>query len=115
MKSSAGSLLNLINDILDFSKAEAKKLQLDRVDFALRDLLDDTVRVLAVRAQQKGLELACRVVSDVPDRLVGDPERLRRIVVNLVGNAIKFTDHGEVVLNASVESKSAEDVVMIFR
>jgi PAS domain S-box-containing protein len=114
VKSSAGSLLNLINDILDFSKAEARKLQLDRVDFELRDLLDDTVRVLAVRAQQKGLELACRVVSDVPDRLVGDPERLRRIVVNLVGNAIKFTEHGEVVLNARVESKSAEDVVISF-
>ena len=74
VKSSAASLLNLINDILDFSKAEAKKLELDRVDFALRDLLDDTVRVLAVRAQQKGLELACHVVRDVPDALVGDPD-----------------------------------------
>jgi PAS domain S-box-containing protein len=114
VKSSAGSLLNLINDILDFSKAEAKKLELDRIDFALRDMLEDTVRVLAVRAQQKGLELACHVVPEVPDALVGDPERLRRIVVNLVGNAIKFTESGEVVLNASVESKSSEEVVLHF-
>ncbi len=114
VKSSAGSLLNLINDILDFSKAEAKKLELDRIDFALRDVLEDTVRVLAIRAQQKGLELACHVLPEVPDALVGDPERLRRIVMNLVGNAIKFTEIGEVVLNASVESRSGEEVVLHF-
>ena len=114
VKSSAGSLLNLINDILDFSKAEAKKLELDHVNFALRDLLEDTVRVLAIRAQQKGLELACHVEQGVPDTLVGDPERLRRIVVNLVGNAIKFTESGEVVLNASVESRTSDDVVVHF-
>jgi PAS domain S-box-containing protein len=114
VKSSAGSLLNLINDILDFSKAEAKKLELDRIEFALRDLLEDTVRVLAVRAQQKGLELACHVVPDVPDAVVGDPERLKRIVVNLVGNALKFTESGEVVLKASVESKSSDGVMIHF-
>jgi PAS domain S-box-containing protein len=114
VKSSAASLLNLINDILDFSKAEAKKLELDRVDFALRDLLEDTARVLAVRAQQKGLELACHVAPEVPDAVVGDPERLRRIVVNLVGNAIKFTESGEVVLNASVDSASSQDVIVHF-
>jgi PAS domain S-box-containing protein len=114
VKNSAGSLLNLINDILDFSKAEAKKLELDRVDFVLRDMLEDTLRALAVRAQQKGLELACHVASEVPDALIGDAERLRRIVVNLVGNAIKFTESGEVVLNASVESRTKEDVVLHF-
>ncbi len=114
VKNSAGSLLNLINDILDFSKAEAKKLELDRVDFVLRDMLEDTLRALAVRAQQKGLELACHVAPEVPDALVGDAERLRRIVVNLVGNAIKFTESGEVVLNASVESRTNEDVVLHF-
>jgi PAS domain S-box-containing protein len=114
VKNSAGSLLNLINDILDFSKAEAKKLELDRVDFVLRDMLEDTLRALAVRAQQKGLELACHVASEVPDALVGDAERLRRIVVNLVGNAIKFTENGEVVLNASVESRTEGDVVLHF-
>jgi PAS domain S-box-containing protein len=114
VKNSAGSLLNLINDILDFSKAEAKKLELDRVDFVLRDMLEDTLRALAVRAQQKGLELACHVASEVPDALIGDAERLRRIVVNLVGNAIKFTENGEVVLNASVESRTEGDVVLHF-
>ncbi len=114
VKNSAGSLLNLINDILDFSKAEAKKLELDRVDFVLRDMLEDTLRALAVRAQQKELELACHVASEVPDALMGDAERLRRIVVNLVGNAIKFTESGEVVLNASVESRTKEDVVLHF-
>jgi signal transduction histidine kinase/CheY-like chemotaxis protein len=114
VKNSAGSLLNLINDILDFSKAEAKKLELDRVDFVLRDMLEDTLRALAVRAQQKGLELACHVASEVPDALIGDAERLRRIVVNLVGNAIKFTENGEVVLNASVESRTNDDVVLHF-
>jgi len=114
VKSSAGSLLSLINDILDFSKAEAKKLELDRADFALRDLLEDTLRVLAMRAQQKGLELACHVKPEVPDPLIGDPARLRRIVMNLVGNAIKFTERGEVVLNASVESKTNQDVVLHF-
>jgi PAS domain S-box-containing protein len=114
VKNSASSLLNLINDILDFSKAEAKKLELDRVDFVLRDMLEDTLRALAVRAQQKGLELACHVAPEVPDALVGDAERLRRIVVNLVGNAIKFTESGEVVLNASVESRTKVDVVLHF-
>src|SRR6201997_3100955 len=114
VKNSASSLLHLINDILDFSKAEAKKLELDRVDFVLRDMLEDTLRALAVRAQQKGLELACHVAQEVPDALVGDSERLRRIVVNLVGNAIKFTENGEVVLNASVESRTNEDVVLHF-
>ena len=114
VKNSASSLLNLINDILDFSKAEAKKLELDRVDFVLRDLLEDTLRALAVRAQQKGLELACHVAPEVPDSLVGDAERLRRIVVNLVGNAIKFTESGEVVLNASLESRTNEGVVLHF-
>ena len=111
---SAESLLTVVNDILDFSKAEAKKLQLDRVDFGLRDMLEDTLRALAVHAQQKGLELACHVAPEVPDALVGDAERLRRIVVNLVGNAIKFTESGEVVLNASLESRKNQGVVVHF-
>jgi len=112
VKSSAASLLSLINDILDFSKAEAKKIELDRVAFGLRDTLEDTLKVLAVRAQQKGIELACHVAQDVPDALVGDPERLRRIVVNLVGNAVKFTEHGEIVLRASLESQSKEECLL---
>ncbi len=99
VKVSAESLLAVINDILDFSKIEAGKLQLEEVDFSLRDNLDDTIKSLALRAQQKGLELACHVPAAVPEVLVGDPSRLRQIVVNLVGNAIKFTEEGEVVVD----------------
>jgi two-component system sensor histidine kinase/response regulator len=114
VKTSAGSLLNLINDILDFSKVEARKEELDSVEFKLRDTLEDSVRSLAVRAEQKGLELATHVATSVPDDLIGDPDRLRRIVVNLVGNAIKFTERGEVVLHADFESLSNADVTIHF-
>jgi two-component system sensor histidine kinase/response regulator len=89
-----------VNDVLDFSKIEARKLRLEHVVFQLRDVLTDAMRVLGPRAQQKSIELACHVESSVPDILRGDPLRLRQIVVNLAGNAIKFTDHGEVVLRA---------------
>jgi PAS domain S-box-containing protein len=101
VKVSAESLLTVINDILDFSKIEARKLQLEAVEFSLRDSLGDTMKALAVRAQQKGLELACHVRPDVPDAVTGDPTRLRQVVVNLVGNAIKFTEKGEVVVSVS--------------
>ncbi len=114
VKSSAGSLLSLINDILDFSKAEARKEELDRVEFKLRETIEDAVRSLAVRAEQKKLELATHFATTVPDNLIGDPDRLRRIVVNLVGNAIKFTEHGEVVLHVDFESISNLDVVVHF-
>src|SRR5262245_37800885 len=107
VKSSADYLLAVINDILDFSKIEAGKLDLDPIDFNLRDHLDDTVTTLALRAHTKGLELACHVLGDVPDALVGDPGRLRQILVNLVGNAIKFTEHGEVVVRVSREDEPA--------
>src|SRR5216683_2811805 len=113
IQSSADGLLTLVNDLLDFSKIEARKLQLDRVGFNLRDALEDTMRVLAPRADQKGLELACHIHRDVPDRLVGDPLRLRQVVINLVGNAIKFTDHGEVVLR--VEAQSRDDGSALLR
>jgi PAS domain S-box-containing protein len=101
VKLSAESLLNVINDILDFSKIEAGKLQLDPIPFNFRDSLGDTMKTLALRAQQKGLELAYQVQPNVPDALVGDPGRLRQIIVNLVGNAIKFTERGEVVMDVS--------------
>ncbi|HZY87582.1 MAG TPA: histidine kinase dimerization/phospho-acceptor domain-containing protein, partial [Gemmataceae bacterium] len=94
VKTSADSLLTVINDILDFSKIEAGKLDLDPVPFALRDNLGDTLRALGLRAHAKGLELTFQVAPDVPDALVGDPDRLRQIVLNLVGNAIKFTERG---------------------
>ena len=104
IQGSADALLTLVNDLLDFSKIEARKLQLDHVAFNLRDALEDTMRVLAPRAHQKDLELACHVTPDLPPALVGDPLRLRQIVVNLVGNAIKFTEQGEVVLRVQVET-----------
>ncbi len=101
VKASADSLLTIINDILDFSKIEAGKLELDPVDFDLRECLADTMKALALRAHQKGLELACQVHPDVPAAVVGDVGRLRQIVINLVGNAIKFTDRGEIVIDVS--------------
>ncbi len=107
VKVSAESLLAVINDILDFSKIEARKLQLEEVEFLLHDNLDDTIKSLALRAQQKGLELACHVPATVPKVVVGDPGRLRQIVVNLVGNAIKFTEQGEVVID--VEEMERQD------
>jgi two-component system sensor histidine kinase/response regulator len=114
IQSSAEALLALVNDILDFSKIEARKLRLDEVAFNLRDLLEDTMRVLAPRAQQKGIELACHIDPDVPDALVGDPLRLRQVVVNLAGNAIKFTEQGEVVLRARIESRGSSNVQVRF-
>jgi PAS domain S-box-containing protein len=104
VKSSAESLLTILNDILDFSKIEARKLQLDPVPFNLRDAVGDTVRALAVRAQQKGVELACDIRPNVPEFVVGDPGRLRQVLVNLIGNAIKFTDRGEVEVRVGVNS-----------
>jgi two-component system sensor histidine kinase/response regulator len=98
VKASADSLLTILNDILDFSKIEAGKLELEPVPFGLRENVGTTLKTLALRAHQKGLELASEVHADVPDALVGDPGRLRQIIVNLVGNAIKFTDQGEVVV-----------------
>jgi PAS domain S-box-containing protein len=106
VKTSADHLLTVINDILDFSKIEAGRLDLEVVDFSLRDTIDDTVATLATRAHKKGLELAGDVAADVPDALSGDPHRLRQVVVNLLGNAIKFTECGEVVLR--VESARGE-------
>ena len=103
VRDSADGLLSVINDILDFSKIEAGKLDLESLVFPLRDTLGDTMKTLALRAHRKGLELACQVLADVPDALVGDPARLRQIVVNVVGNAIKFTESGEVVMRVERE------------
>jgi PAS domain S-box-containing protein len=102
VKSSSELLLKLINDILDFSKIEAGKLEIDRVDFEFRDTLADTMRALALQAEEKGLELLFQVADDVPDKLYGDPARIRQIIVNLVGNAIKFTESGEIVARADL-------------
>ena len=99
VKESAENLLTIINDILDFSKIEAGKLGLDLIPFDLEDTLASTVKALATRAHQKGIELNCRIDPGIPTALHGDPGRLRQILVNLIGNAIKFTDQGEVFLN----------------
>ena len=98
VKSAADNLLGIINDLLDFSKIEAGKLELVPADFSLRAAVGDTLRALAVRAHKKGLELIYQVQPDVPDALIGDAGRLRQVLLNLVGNAIKFTDEGEVVV-----------------
>jgi signal transduction histidine kinase/ligand-binding sensor domain-containing protein/CheY-like chemotaxis protein/HPt (histidine-containing phosphotransfer) domain-containing protein len=112
VQTSGEFLLRILNDILDFSKIEAGKLDFDSLDFSLRDLLGETMRVLAQRAYAKGLELTWHADADVPDRVVGDPGRLRQVVVNLVGNAIKFTEQGEVVVEvrkAEATSQTEED------
>jgi PAS domain S-box-containing protein len=114
VKKSAESLLAVINDILDFSKIEAGKLDLDCSAFPLRDTLGETLDTLALPAHQKGLELACHVAADVPDDLVGDAGRLRQVLVNLVGNAIKFTEHGEVILRVRREAVEGDQVRLHF-
>jgi len=106
VKSSADALLRLINDILDFSKIEAGQMELEHIDFSLRTTVEMTAEALAIRAREKDIELACHILSDVPDNLVGDPGRLRQVLVNLVGNAIKFTNEGEVVVRAELESEA---------
>jgi len=102
VKNSSEALLDLIDDILDFSKIEAGKLDLEAKPFSIRDRLGDTMRSLALRAHQKNLELVYRVDSEVPAWLIGDPHRLRQIIINLVGNAIKFTEKGEVLLEVDI-------------
>jgi signal transduction histidine kinase/CheY-like chemotaxis protein len=106
---SAESLLSIINDILDFSKIEAGKLEIEAIPFDLRESLGETMKSLSVRAHQKGLELIYDVQPEVPEALIGDPGRIRQILINLVGNAIKFTEKGEVFI--TVEEKSHEDAV----
>ncbi len=107
VKTSADALLELLNDILDFSKIEAGKLDLDEVPMSLRECVGEALKPLALRAHKKGLELAQDVAADVPDGLIGDPHRLRQVLINLAGNAVKFTDKGEVVVE--VKRFAAED------
>jgi signal transduction histidine kinase/DNA-binding response OmpR family regulator len=114
VRSSADALLTLINDILDFSKVEAGRLELESIPFSLRDNLDQTLKAVALRAEQKGLELVWHVPPDVPDGVVGDPVRLRQVITNLVGNAIKFTDRGEVVVRAEVRGATEDEALLRF-
>jgi signal transduction histidine kinase/DNA-binding response OmpR family regulator len=114
VKSSADSLLSLINDILDFSKIEAGKLDLETIEFNLRLSLDGAMQAVTIRAHQKGLELVYDIAPDVPDALRGDPTRLRQVVLNLIGNAVKFTPQGEVVLRIEKQAETDAEVTLHF-
>ena len=107
VKLSADSLLGVINDILDFSKIEAGKVDLEKVAFDMRECIEATLKTLALRADEKGLELLCDVQAEIPEMIFGDPVRLRQIITNLIGNAIKFTDEGEVSVRVGAETGSA--------
>jgi PAS domain S-box-containing protein len=108
VKASAESLLEIVNDILDFSKIEAKRLDLDYAEFDLRETVGDAAKLLALRAAEKGLELACDITEDVPATLLGDSGRLRQVLLNILGNAVKFTNEGEVVLR--VQTSPGDDM-----
>jgi len=110
VKSSAESLLTLINDILDFSKIEAGKLDLETIDFKLRGCIEPALKSVALRAHQKALELNCIISPEVPDALIGDPGRLRQILLNLLGNSVKFTERGEITL--TVQKESGDDAIV---
>jgi len=111
---SADSLLSLINDILDFSKIEAGKLTLENIEFNLRETINDTLKALALRASEKQLELICHIPMSLQEVLIGDPSRLRQVIVNLVSNAIKFTEEGEVVVAVGIQSQAAGEVCLRF-
>jgi two-component system sensor histidine kinase/response regulator len=114
VKFSADTLLTVINDILDSSKIEAGKIDLETIDFDLRDCLEGTMKTLGLRADEKGLELLCEVAPEVPEVVSGDSTRLRQVVVNLIGNAIKFTDRGEVALKVCVKSEDGSFCLLHF-
>jgi signal transduction histidine kinase/CheY-like chemotaxis protein/ligand-binding sensor domain-containing protein len=114
VKTSADALLTVLNDILDFSKIEAGRLDLEPIHFKLRDSLEDTLKLMALRADQKGLELTCDIHPEVPEMVVADPTRLRQILINLIGNAIKFTPRGDVSLEAALESRSQDQALLHF-
>jgi signal transduction histidine kinase/CheY-like chemotaxis protein len=113
VRNSGQALLKVINDILDFSKIEAGKLELDLVPFSLRDVVTESLRTLAFRASEKGLELNCDIAPDVPATLIGDPGRLRQVILNLAGNALKFTHQGEVALRVHVGIRSGEEIRLL--
>ncbi len=113
-RQSAESLLRVLNDILDFSKIEAGRLELESIPFDIRDVIGDTLQGIEVQATEKGLELACHIPPDVPAVVRSDPGRLRQIIVNLVGNAVKFTEQGEIVISVAMRSRTAEHTRLRF-
>jgi signal transduction histidine kinase/CheY-like chemotaxis protein len=114
-RSSADSMMTVINDILDFSKIEAQKLELEVIDFDLRDCVGEAIKTLATGAYQKGLELACDIAKNVPEMVAGDPIRLRQVLLNLIGNAIKFTPQGEVTVRVEADDRMGEQVILHFQ
>ncbi|HQP98573.1 MAG TPA: response regulator [bacterium] len=115
VKDSAETLLQIINDILDFSKIEAGKLEIHPIEFDLRDSLYDTARTLSIRAHEKDLELLCHIPPDIPDVVIGDPVRLRQIIINLAGNAVKFTEEGEVNIEVKPELILQKEALLLFQ
>ena len=113
-KMSADTLLTLINDILDFSKIEAGKMALEAIDFNLRVTLENATDILTLKAQEKGLELVCHILPDVPTALIGDPGKLRQVIVNIAGNSLKFTEEGEIVIRVEMESETDDSVKLHF-
>jgi two-component system, sensor histidine kinase and response regulator len=113
-QSSAVFLLDILDGILNLSKIEAGKLDLDVIDFNLRELVEGTAKALSLRAHEKGLELTCELEHDVPERVIGDPTRMRQVIVNLLGNAIKFTNSGEVELCVSVNTVNSDSMILNF-
>jgi PAS domain S-box-containing protein len=114
VKTSADALLNVINDILDFSKIESGKFEIDSVEFDLRDCLNKAIQAVALRAKQKGLELSAEVEPEIPAIIVGDPTRLRQIIINLVGNSIKFSEAGRVAVGVNLESQKENEIHLHF-
>ena len=112
VKESANALLMLLNDILDLSKIEAGRMELEQIEFSLQDVVVQAARLLAVNATKKGLELICRVAPNIPTHTLGDPSRVRQIIVNLVGNAVKFTSQGEIFVDLSLESRDGHQAMI---
>ena len=115
VQNSSDAMMAVINDVLDFSKIEAGKLELEKIEFSLRDCVGEALKAIASRAHQKGLEISSAIHPDLPDAILGDPGRLRQVLLNLVGNAIKFTEQGEVIVYADVEVRSGKILILHFR
>jgi protein-histidine pros-kinase len=114
VQTSSESLLMVLNDILDFSKIEAGRMMLNEVEFDPAEIVEQALRTLAISAHQKGLEILCDIASDVPAIVLGDPTRVRQVLVNLAGNAIKFTEAGQVAVHTRVEHRRENELQLYF-